>query len=80
MSSFAATWLGLASLFQDLASAFGGAIGLAASPTLVIGAILARRSGATIDDLLRNARGDYREIGPQSGSDKSLRACGSGPA
>jgi hypothetical protein len=62
MSSFAATWLGLASVFPDLASAIGGAMGLAASPTLIIGATRAHRTGATIDDLLRNARGDYRQI------------------
>ncbi len=63
ISSFAATWLGLASVFPDLASAIVGAAGLAASPTVIIAAVGARRTGATIDDLLRNARGDHRHIG-----------------
>ena len=63
ISSFVAGWLGLASAFPDLASAIGGAIGLAASPPLIMGAIRARRTKATIDDLLRNARGDNRRMG-----------------
>jgi hypothetical protein len=61
ISSFAAVWLGVASVFPDLASAIGGAIGVAASPPLIIGAIRARHAGATVDDLVRTARGDHRQ-------------------